>query len=89
MDQVPHFIGGLKVFGRNDRSGEVFNPATGKCTAQVAFAGTAEVDLAVTAAAKAFAAWASTAPLHRARVMFKFKDLLERDAESLAVLITS
>jgi malonate-semialdehyde dehydrogenase (acetylating)/methylmalonate-semialdehyde dehydrogenase len=89
MDQVPHFIGGSKVSGRNDRFGEVFNPATGKCTGQVPFAGTEEVDLAVTAAAKAFPAWASTSPLHRARVLFKLKDLLERDAESLAALITS
>jgi malonate-semialdehyde dehydrogenase (acetylating) / methylmalonate-semialdehyde dehydrogenase len=89
MDQVPHFIGGSKVSGRNDRFGEVFNPATGKCTGHVRFAGTEEVDLAVTAAAKAFPAWASTSPLHRARVLFKLKDLLERDAESLAALITS
>jgi malonate-semialdehyde dehydrogenase (acetylating)/methylmalonate-semialdehyde dehydrogenase len=89
MDQVPHFIGGLKISGRNDRFGEVFNPATGKCTGHVRFAGTEEVALAVNAAAKAFPAWASTLPLHRARVLFKLKDLLERDAESLAALITS
>ncbi|HEY2487817.1 MAG TPA: CoA-acylating methylmalonate-semialdehyde dehydrogenase [Candidatus Binataceae bacterium] len=89
MDQVPHFIGGSKISGRNDRFGEVFNPATGKCTGHVRFAGTEEVDLAVAAAAKAFPAWTSTSPLHRARVLFKLKDLLERDAESLAALITS
>jgi malonate-semialdehyde dehydrogenase (acetylating) / methylmalonate-semialdehyde dehydrogenase len=89
MDQVPHFIGGSKVSDRSDRFGEVFNPATGRCTAHVPFAGTEEVGLAVTAAAKAFPAWANTSPLHRARVLFKFKDLLERDTESLAALITS
>ena len=89
MDQIPHFIGGLKVSGRSDRFGEVFNPATGKCTSQVPFAGTEEVDLAVTAAAQALPAWASTSPLHRARVLFRFKDLLERDADALGALITA
>jgi malonate-semialdehyde dehydrogenase (acetylating) / methylmalonate-semialdehyde dehydrogenase len=89
MDQVPHFIGGLKVFGRTDRFGEVFNPATGRCSGHVPFAGPEEIDLAVIAAAQAFPAWANTSPLHRARALFKFKDLLERDAESLAAVITS
>ena len=89
MDQIPHFIGGSKVSGSSDRFGEVFNPATGKCTGHVPFAGAEEVDFAVSAAAKAFPAWASTSPLHRARVLFKFKELLDRDAESLVALITA
>jgi malonate-semialdehyde dehydrogenase (acetylating) / methylmalonate-semialdehyde dehydrogenase len=89
MDRIPHFIGGSKVSGSGDRFGEVFNPATGKCTGQVPFAGAEEVDFAVSAAAKAFPAWASTSPLHRARVLFKFKELLERDADALGALITA
>src|SRR5215831_4633192 len=89
MDQIPHFIGGSRVSGSSDGRGEVFNPATGKCTGQVPFAGVEEVDLAVTAAAKALPACANTSPLNRARVLFKFKYLLERQAESLAALITS
>ncbi|HTR62291.1 MAG TPA: CoA-acylating methylmalonate-semialdehyde dehydrogenase [Candidatus Binataceae bacterium] len=89
MNQIPHFIGGSKVPGAGDRFGEVFNPASGKCTAHVGFAGTAEVDSAVAAATKAFPEWASTSPLNRARVMFKFKSLVEREGESLAAVITS
>jgi len=88
MDQIPHFIAGSRVSGSNDRFGEVFNPATGKCIFHVGFAGSAEVDAAVAAAAKAFPGWANTSPLNRARVLFKFKNLVERDAEALAALIT-
>ena len=79
MDQIPHFIGGSKVSGSSDRFGEVFNPATGKCTGHVPFAGAEEVDFAVSAAAKAFPAWSNTSPLQRARVLFKFKELLDRE----------
>ena len=88
--QIPHFIGGKKTNGANTaRHGDVFNPATGEVSGRVAFATPAEVDAAVAAATKAFAGWAGTPPLRRARVMFKFKELLERHADELAKLITA
>ncbi len=89
MNEIPHFIAGATACGDRARFGEVFNPATGKCTAHVSFASATEVDSAVTAAGKAFPEWAQTSPLNRARVLFRFKGLVEREAESLAALITS
>src|SRR5271155_3907944 len=89
MDQIPHFIAGSRTPSRSDRFGDVFNPATGKCTSRVSFAGTAEVDSAVSAAARAFLQWAQTPPLNRARILFNFKSIVEREREALAALITS
>ncbi|MGO9450039.1 MAG: CoA-acylating methylmalonate-semialdehyde dehydrogenase [Candidatus Binataceae bacterium] len=89
MDQIPHFIAGSRTLSRSDRFGDVFNPATGKCTGRVSFAGTAEVDSAVSAAAHAFPQWAQTPPLNRARILFNFKSIVEREREALAALITS
>ena len=71
------------------RYGDVFNPATGVVARQVAFADPSDVDAAVQAAAEAFPAWAATPPLRRARVFFKFKELLDRHADELAAVITS
>ena len=87
--QIPHFIGGKKTNGAAARYGDVFNPATGEVSGRVVFATPAEVDTAVAAATKAFPGWAGTPPLRRARVMFKFKELLERHADELAKLITA
>ena len=61
----------------------MFNPATGEVAKRVAFATGAEVDAAVAAARKAFPGWAATPPLRRARVMFKFKELIEKHADEL------
>ncbi len=88
MSDVQHFINGKSVDGSSGRWGDVFNPATGERARRVALAGVGEVDAAVKAAAAAFPAWASTPPLTRARVLFKFRELLERESEGLARLIT-
>ncbi len=88
MSDVHHFIGGQRVEGSSGRWGEVFNPATGERSRRVALGGAAEVDRAVKAAAAAFPAWAATPPLSRARVLFKFRELLERDGDAIARLIT-
>ena len=69
--------------------GDVFNPATGEVSARVAMASAAELDTAVAAAVAAWPAWAATPPLRRARVMFRFKELLERDRKLLAALVTA
>ena len=60
---IGHFIGGKKVTGKGERMGEVYNPATGKVQAMVAYATQDEVKLAIDAAAQAFPAWSSTPPL--------------------------
>jgi malonate-semialdehyde dehydrogenase (acetylating)/methylmalonate-semialdehyde dehydrogenase len=88
MGDVQHFIGGKIAAGASGRWGDVFNPATGERTRRVAFASPAEIDSAVGAAAAAFPGWAATPPLTRARIMFKFKELLERESNALAAIIT-
>src|ERR1700726_2298577 len=92
MSDVHHFSGGQPVAnshgGSSGRWCEVFNPATGERGRRVALGGAAEVDRAVKAAAAAFPAWAATPPLSRARVLFKFRELLERDGDAIARLIT-
>jgi malonate-semialdehyde dehydrogenase (acetylating)/methylmalonate-semialdehyde dehydrogenase len=75
--------------GGAPRCGDVFNPATGAVARQVGFASVSEVDAAVRAASKAFVEWSATPALRRARVMFKFKALLEQHADELAALITA
>ena len=88
-ETVTHWIGGRREAGASTRVGDVFNPATGERSRGVALGGAAEVDHAVRAAATAFPGWAATPPLLRARVMFKFRELLEREADGLARLITA
>ena len=87
---VNHWIAGAeREPASSSRFGEVFNPATGEVARRVGYASAAEVDVAVQAAANAFPAWAATPPLRRARVMFKFKELLDRHSGELAALITA
>ena len=88
MRDIGHFIGGKPVAGTSGKFGDVFNPAAGEVTGRVALANAAEVDKAVAAAAAAWPAWAATPPLRRARVMFKLKELLERDRKELSAIIT-
>jgi len=84
---IPHVIPGYEA-GAHDYA-EVFNPATGEVTGHVALGGAAEVDAAVRAALRAFPNWATTPPHVRARVMFRLRDLLERDMDRLAAIITA
>ncbi|HEX3953111.1 MAG TPA: CoA-acylating methylmalonate-semialdehyde dehydrogenase [Stellaceae bacterium] len=88
MTEIHHFINGTRVHGSSGRQADVFNPATGERASRVALANAAEVDAAVQAAKAAFPGWASTPPLTRARVMFKFRELLERDGDAIARMIT-
>lgn len=85
---IPHLING-KTVETGARFATVFNPATGEETARVPLAAPETVHDAITAAAAAFPAWASTPPLKRARILFKFKMLLDEHAEQLAALITA
>ena len=89
MKDIGHFIGGKPVAGTSGKFGDVFNPAAGEVIARVALADAAEVSKAVAAAAAAWPAWAATPPLRRARVMFKLKELLERDRKEISAIITA
>lgn len=84
-----HWIGGRMVAGNSGRVGDVFNPSLGVVAARVALASEAEVDLAVRAAREAFPAWAATPALRRARVLFRFKEIVESRRGELARLIAS
>jgi malonate-semialdehyde dehydrogenase (acetylating)/methylmalonate-semialdehyde dehydrogenase len=86
---IGHWVDGRPLPGEGGRTAEVFNPATGEVAGRVALAGEAEVGAAVAAAERAFRPWAETSPLRRARVMFAFKQLVERDQDALAALITA
>ncbi|HYD78871.1 MAG TPA: CoA-acylating methylmalonate-semialdehyde dehydrogenase [Paucimonas sp.] len=86
--RIEHYINGRIVRSESGRQQDVFNPATGEVTAQVALASVEEVRRTVAAAAAAAPAWADTAPLKRSRVLFKFKELVERHHDDLAAAIT-
>ncbi|MFP3891731.1 CoA-acylating methylmalonate-semialdehyde dehydrogenase [uncultured Ralstonia sp.] len=86
--RLTHFIDGQRAAGASGRFADVFDPAQGRVTARVPAASAAEVDAAVAAAKAAFPSWSDTAPLKRARLMFRFKQLLEAHADELAELIT-
>ena len=86
---IPHWIDGKEVAGASGRHGDVFNPSLGRVSARVAYASSDEVAAAVATAQAAFPGWAATPPLRRARVMFKFKELIERNMDALAKLISS
>ena len=88
MDQYGHFINGARADGRSGRSADVFNPSTGEIRAQVALANVDEMNQAVASAAAAHLEWANVNPQRRARVMFKFKSLVEADADNLARLLS-
>lgn len=83
---VPHFIQGQAVT-TDGRTSDIFNPATGKVIGQVNLADKKTVDQAVAAAKAAFPGWAATSPLRRARILFKFKMLLEENIEELAKIV--
>ncbi|HBJ26517.1 aldehyde dehydrogenase family protein, partial [Cobetia sp.] len=85
---IQHFINGQVTRGDSSVTQDVFNPATGKVTGQVALARNSDVDAAVAAANAAFPAWADTPPIRRARVMFKFLALLNEHKDELAEAIT-
>ncbi|TDF85804.1 CoA-acylating methylmalonate-semialdehyde dehydrogenase [Pseudomonas sp. H9] len=85
---LQHFIDGEQVPGTSQRFADVYDPATGKVGAQVPLATAQEMQHAVAAAQAAFPAWSATPALRRARILSRFKDLLEQNADTLAALIT-
>lgn len=83
---VGHFIGG-KISHTQERTQPVYNPATGEVTKHVALADTQTVEHAIAIAQAAFPAWRDTPVIKRARVMFKFKELLEQNSAKICELI--
>src|SRR6202451_2100469 len=89
MREIGHFIGGKEVKGSSERTGDVFDPNTGEVQAKVALAGKSEAAQAIANAEAAFPAWAATNPQRRARVMFKFLELIQAEYDDLARLLSS
>ena len=89
MREIGHFIGGKAVSGASGRFGDVFDPNTGEVQAKVAFASKSEVAAAIADAQGAQPAWATTNPQRRARVLFKFLELIHKDGDNLAKLLSS
>ena len=86
---IAHWVSGQPHAGASTRQSDVYNPATGARSARVALASAVDVDTAVAAAQAAFPAWADQPPLKRARVMFKFLELLNQNRDTLARMITA
>ncbi|MEH6643744.1 CoA-acylating methylmalonate-semialdehyde dehydrogenase [Vreelandella glaciei] len=89
MKTLSHYLNGQLFAGQSQRTSPVYNPATGEQSAQVALATVDETREAVRIADEAFAAWSKTSPLKRARILFKFKALVEEHTDELARLISS
>jgi malonate-semialdehyde dehydrogenase (acetylating)/methylmalonate-semialdehyde dehydrogenase len=89
MTQITHWINGAPDTKKPERTGDIYNPATGKVTGTVAFANAATVDLAVSAATAAFAEWRHSSLTKRTQVLFAFRELVAQNREKIAALITA
>ena len=89
MREIGHFVGGKEVKGSSGRFADVFNPNTGEVQAKVALASRSEMEHAIANAEAAQPGWAAVNPQRRARVMFKFLDLVQKEFDSLAALLSS
>ncbi len=89
MRNIKHWISGKEFTSKSGRTGDVFNPATGEKTAQVAIASVEEVDHAVAVAKDAFQEWGHASLAKRTRVMFAFRELVEKHKKEIAALLTS
>jgi malonate-semialdehyde dehydrogenase (acetylating) / methylmalonate-semialdehyde dehydrogenase len=85
---IPHWIAGRADSGTALRWGEVYNPSTGEVSGRLPMASAEVVGRAVAAAAQAFPAWAATPALQRARVLFRFRELLLSEADAIARAIS-
>ncbi|MCC7111585.1 MAG: aldehyde dehydrogenase family protein, partial [Deltaproteobacteria bacterium] len=85
---TPHFIGGKNLIQRGERRGEVFNPATGEVQGHVGFATVDEVDAAVASAKKASEEWRNSSLANRTRILFSFRELVNKHKDDIAKLLT-
>jgi malonate-semialdehyde dehydrogenase (acetylating)/methylmalonate-semialdehyde dehydrogenase len=89
MTQITHWINGALDTKKPERTGDIYNPATGKVTGTVAFGNIATVDSAVSAATAAFAEWRHSSLTKRTQVLFAFRELVQQNKEKIAALITA
>ena len=89
MNLIEHFIDGKITKGSSKKTSKVFNPATGEQTAEVNLASKSDVDLAVEKASDAFVSWSIKPPAQRAKIIFKFKELVEKNSDEIIKLIVS
>jgi malonate-semialdehyde dehydrogenase (acetylating)/methylmalonate-semialdehyde dehydrogenase len=89
MTQITHWINGALDTKKPERTGDIYNPATGKVTGTVAFGNAATVDTAVSAATAAFAEWRHSSLTKRTQVLFAFRELVQQNKEKIAALITA
>ena len=89
MKNIHHFVNGKIFEGESKKTSDVYNPATGEVSAKVTLATKKEVDAVVDIAQQAFHSWSNTPPLQRARVLFKFKELIEKNSDELTKIIVS
>jgi len=88
METISHWINGALSTEKSDRTGDVYNPATGQICAKVNFATPQTVDLAVNVATKAFETWRHASLTKRTQVLFAFRELVNQNKDKLAALIT-
>ena len=89
MTQITHWINGALDTKKPERTGDIYNPATGKVTGTVAFGNAATVDSAVSAATAAFVEWRHSSLTKRTQVLFAFRELVQQNKEKIAALITA
>jgi malonate-semialdehyde dehydrogenase (acetylating)/methylmalonate-semialdehyde dehydrogenase len=89
MNLIDHWIGGKEYGSRPDRVGDVYDPATGRIAAHVAFASPDVVDEAVSAARRAFESWKNVSLTKRAAVMFRFQEILHKNIDRLTEVVSS
>ena len=87
--KIYHFINGREDEGTSGEFGKVWTPSTGQLGGEVALADKADTEKAIEAAAAAFPAWRAVSPLKRARIMFKYKELVERNADEITRLLST
>ena len=89
MKLIEHFVNGKTIPGSSDRKGKVFNPAIGKQESEVRLGTKQDLDLAVQKAKKAFETWSNVTPIQRARIIFKYKEIIEKNSDLLSKMIVS
>ncbi|MGA7372842.1 MAG: aldehyde dehydrogenase family protein, partial [Methyloceanibacter sp.] len=89
MHTIQNAIDGRKVTSTSRRMAPVFNPATGDAIAELPLSTAAEVGAAVAAAKQAAIGWGTTPPLKRIKHMFRFKELLDRNADAISRTISN
>lgn len=89
VQDLHHFIGGKRVKAAGGRFGDVFNPTLGEVASRTPLASKAEVEAAIANAQEAFPKWAAQSPMARARVLFRFKELVEKHSDEIALLVAN